>query len=58
MEPSLGNPDLLAYMRRQIATHGPVTFKWFMQQALYHPSTGTTAAGGRGSADAGTFTRA
>ncbi len=45
MDPSPGNPDLLAYMRRQITNHGPVTFKWFMQQALYHPEFGYYGGG-------------
>ena len=45
MEPNAGNPELLAYIRRQIATHGPVTFKWFMQQALYHPDYGYYGGG-------------
>ena len=45
MEPNPGNPKLLAYMREQISTHGPVTFKWFMQQALYHPQHGYYGAG-------------
>ena len=40
MEPNPGTPELLDYIRRQIATHGPVSFKWFMQQALYHPAYG------------------
>ena len=35
MEPNPGNPKLIAYMREQISIHGPVTFRWFMQQALY-----------------------
>jgi SAM-dependent MidA family methyltransferase len=45
MEPNAGNPELLALMRRQISTHGPVTFKWFMQQALYHPQFGYYGSG-------------
>ena len=32
-------------MRRQIGNHGPVTFKWFMQQALYHPEHGYYGGG-------------
>ena len=40
MESSPGNRGLLDYIRQQIATHGPVSFKWFMQQALYHPKLG------------------
>ena len=49
MEPTPGNPDLIAYMRQQISNHGPVTFKWFMQQALYHPDFGYYGGGGRAS---------
>ena len=45
MEPNAGTPELVAYMRRQIANHGPVTFKWFMQQALYHPEYGYYGGG-------------
>ena len=45
MERNDGIPDLLAYMRRQISNHGPVTFKWFMQQALYHPQFGYYGGG-------------
>ena len=32
-------------MREQISNHGPVTFKWFMQQALYHPEYGYYGGG-------------
>ena len=45
MEASPGNRELLEYIRQQIANHGPVTFKWFMQQALYHPKFGYYGAG-------------
>ena len=45
MEPNLGNPQLLAFIREQISNHGPVTFKWFMQQALYHPEHGYYGGG-------------
>ena len=40
-----GNRDLMDFMRHQIATHGPVTFRWFMQQALYHPKFGYYGSG-------------
>ena len=40
-----GNRELVEYMRLQIANHGPVTFKWFMQQALYHPKLGYYGSG-------------
>lgn len=45
MESNPGNPELLAYIRQQIGSHGPVTFKWFMQQALYHPQFGYYGGG-------------
>jgi SAM-dependent MidA family methyltransferase len=45
MVPSSGNSDLVAFIRRQISTHGPVTFKWFMQQVLYHPEFGYYGGG-------------
>ena len=45
MEPTHGTPELLAYIRGQISNHGPVTFKWFMQQALYHPEFGYYGGG-------------
>lgn len=48
-----GNPDLVDYVRETIRQRGPVTFEWFMQQALYHPefgyySSGRCAIGRRG----------
>ena len=45
LEPTPGNPKLIAHLREQITTHGPVTFKWFMQQALYHPEHGYYGGG-------------
>ncbi len=45
MESHAGVPELVEYIRRQISLHGPVTFKWFMQQALYHPEHGYYGAG-------------
>lgn len=46
MEPTTpGSPELLAYVRQQISNHGPVTFRWFMQQALYHPEHGFYGGG-------------
>ena len=44
-EPTSGNPKLIAHLREQITNHGPVTFKWFMQQALYHPEHGYYGGG-------------
>ncbi len=40
-----GNPELLEVLRRMIDAHGPVTFKWFMEQALYHPDHGYYSSG-------------
>jgi SAM-dependent MidA family methyltransferase len=34
------NADLIQIIRAQIERHGPVSFAWFMQQALYHPEHG------------------
>jgi len=35
-----GNPELVAAIRDAIDRAGPVTFEWFMEQALYHPELG------------------
>lgn len=48
-----GNPDLVDSVRETIRRSGPVTFAWFMEQALYHPelgyySSGRAAIGRRG----------
>src|SRR5947209_15463088 len=48
-----GNPDLIRLIRTEIEKHGPVSFAWFMQQALYHSeygyySSGRCAIGRRG----------
>lgn len=48
-----GNPDLVAFLRETIRERGPVSFEWFMEQALYHPgfgyySSGQCAIGRRG----------
>jgi SAM-dependent MidA family methyltransferase len=45
MEANPGVPELVEYIRQQIALHGPVTFRWFMQQALYHPEYGYYGSG-------------
>ena len=45
MEPNAGIPELVEYIRQQISLRGPVTFKWFMQQALYHPEHGYYGSG-------------
>ena len=48
-----GNPELISLIRDEIAKRGPVSFAWFMQQALYHSehgyySSGRCAIGRRG----------
>jgi SAM-dependent MidA family methyltransferase len=40
-----GNADLIQIIRAQIERHGPVSFAWFMQQALYHPEHGYYSSG-------------
>src|SRR5438552_15401295 len=35
-----GNPDLIRFIRADIEKRGPVSFAWFMHQALYHPEHG------------------
>jgi SAM-dependent MidA family methyltransferase len=40
-----GNPALIDWIRRRIAAEGWVTFRWFMEQALYHPQHGYYASG-------------
>jgi SAM-dependent MidA family methyltransferase len=40
-----GNPDLADYVRDTIRRDGPVTFEWFMTQALYHPELGYYSSG-------------
>jgi len=40
-----GNADLIRIIRAQIEEHGPVSFAWFMQQALYHPEHGYYSSG-------------
>lgn len=42
-----GNPKLIDYIKEQIGTHGPVSFRWFMEQALYHPEYGYYTSGVR-----------
>ena len=48
-----GNSALIQIIRDEIRLHGPVSFRWFMEQALYHPehgyySSGRCAIGRRG----------
>ena len=40
-----GEPALVAFLRRTIERDGPVTFAWFMEQALYHPEHGYYSSG-------------
>ena len=40
-----GNPPLIDFIRARIESAGPVTFRWFMEQALYHPEHGYYSSG-------------
>ncbi len=40
-----GNPVLIEFIRNTIRRRGPVTFAWFMEQALYHPELGYYSSG-------------
>src|ERR1700730_11181961 len=40
-----GNPNLVDFIRDTIAREGPVTFEWFMEQALYHREFGYYSSG-------------
>jgi SAM-dependent MidA family methyltransferase len=40
-----GNLALISLIRAEIKKHGPVSFAWFMQQALYHPEHGYYSSG-------------
>jgi SAM-dependent MidA family methyltransferase len=40
-----GNPTLIKFIRDEIKDRGPVSFAWFMQQALYHPEYGYYSSG-------------
>jgi SAM-dependent MidA family methyltransferase len=40
-----GIPDLVEFIRGAIRRDGPVTFAWFMEQALYHPEFGYYGSG-------------
>jgi SAM-dependent MidA family methyltransferase len=37
---ALPSSPLVAFIRDNIRRHGPVSFPWFMEQALYHPEFG------------------
>ena len=40
-----GNPELIEFIRARIVSGEPVPFRWFMEQALYHPRHGYYASG-------------
>lgn len=40
-----GDPALVEFIRAEIERDGPVTFAWFMEQALYHPEHGYYSSG-------------
>jgi SAM-dependent MidA family methyltransferase len=40
-----GDPVLIELIRESIRTRGPVSFAWFMEQALYHPKHGYYGSG-------------
>jgi SAM-dependent MidA family methyltransferase len=40
-----GNPALIELIRSEIKKRGPVSFAWFMEQALYHPEHGYYSSG-------------
>lgn len=40
-----GNAHLVEFIRDQIRRDGPVTFAWFVEQALYHPQWGYYSSG-------------
>jgi SAM-dependent MidA family methyltransferase len=40
-----GNPALIEFIRSEVRNSGPVSFAWFMQQALYHPEYGYYSSG-------------
>ena len=40
-----GNSALIQIIRSEIENHGPQSFAWFMQQALYHPRHGYYSSG-------------
>jgi hypothetical protein len=40
-----GDAALVRHIRDEIEARGPVTFAWFMEQALYHPAHGYYSSG-------------
>ena len=45
MKTTTGNPPLIEFIRSEVRKRGPVSFAWFMQQALYHPEHGYYSSG-------------
>lgn len=45
MRTQIGNPALIELIRAEIRKRGPVSFAWFMDQALYHPEHGYYSSG-------------
>jgi len=45
LKASNGNPALISLIRTEIEKRGPVSFAWFMEQALYHPEHGYYSSG-------------
>ncbi|HWB60564.1 MAG TPA: SAM-dependent methyltransferase [Chthoniobacteraceae bacterium] len=50
-----GNPALIEFIVDRIRRGGAVTFRWFMEQALYHPEHGYYASGKAATGRAGDF---
>ena len=47
-----GNQALIDVIRAKIQKRGPVSFAWFMEQALYHPEHGYYSSANARSGDA------
>ncbi len=45
MNTQTGNPALIQVVRDEIKNRGPISFDWFMEQALYHPEHGYYSSG-------------
>jgi SAM-dependent MidA family methyltransferase len=45
LKTTTGNPALIEFIRSEVRKRGPVSFAWFMQQALYHPEHGYYSSG-------------
>ncbi|HWH91431.1 MAG TPA: SAM-dependent methyltransferase [Candidatus Binatia bacterium] len=45
MKTQTGNPTLIKLIQDEIKNRGPVSFAWFMEQALYHPEHGYYSSG-------------